>query len=73
MLTYSMLPVNLAINYRRIQRKTSAVTKNTIIVSPPNICPVQCQELIESEGRDQLVTVYSLNVVWGPSDGTSKG
>ena len=71
MLAYSILPVDLTINYR-IHRKTFAVTKNTIIVSPQNICPVQCQELIESEGRDQLLTVYSLNVVLGPSDGTFK-
>ena len=71
MLAYSILPVDLTINYR-IQRKTFAVTKNTIIVSPQNICPVQCQELIESEGRDQLLTAYSLNVVLGPTDGTSK-
>ena len=72
MLAYSILPVDLTINYR-IQSKTFAVIKNTIIVSPQSICPVQCQELIESEGRDQLLTVYNLNVVLGPSDGTSKG
>ena len=72
MLAYSILPVDLTINYR-IQSKTFAVIKNTIIVSPQSICPVQCQELISSEGRDQLLTVYNLNVVLGPSDGTSKG